>query len=114
MEFQSRKKSQEIIFLIGLMPIITMLLFFIVTAVWSAGPMMDGYTLDVSQSGAVNSIRDGKFSAAILNEEKALKIDEELKGPLHPSLVSLYDNLGTLYRYVAVSYTHLTLPTIYS
>ncbi len=79
------------------MPII----LFIVTPVWPAGPMIDGYTLDVSQSGAVNSIPDGKFPTAILNEEKALKIDEELKGPLHPSLVSLYDNLGTLYRYVA-------------
>lgn len=83
------------------MPIITALLFFMAMPVWSAGPMIDGYTLDISQSGAVNSIRDGKFSDAILGEEKALKIDEELKGPLHPSLVSLYDNLGTLYCYVA-------------
>src|SRR5665213_818589 len=81
--------------------IATAFLFIITDSVWCAGPLMDGSILDNSVGIAFNSIRDGKFSEAIQKEEKALKISQELYGPLHPSLVPLYNNLGTLYRFLA-------------
>jgi hypothetical protein len=62
---------------------------------------MDGSIMDDSQNIALNTINEGNFSEAIQNEQKALKIAEEQYGPLHPSLVPLYNNLGTLYRYLA-------------
>lgn len=80
---------------------ITITFFLLVSEARCAGPLMDGSILDNSLGIAFNSIRDGKFSETIQAEEKALKISEELYGPLHPSLASLYNNLGTLYRYLA-------------
>lgn len=79
----------------------TAFLFIVTSPAWCAGPLMDGSILDNSVGIAFNSIRDGKFSEAIQKEEKALKISQELYGPLHPSLVPLYNNLGTLYRFLA-------------
>jgi len=80
---------------------LTNTLFFILVPVWCAGPLMDGSIMDDSQNIALNSINDGKFTEAISNEEKALKIAQEQYGPLHPSLVPFYNSLGSLYRYVA-------------
>src|ERR1700677_171405 len=95
------KNMQKKITLIGFLLILTAFFLIIVKSAWCAGPLMDGSIMDNSIGIAFNSIRDGKFSEAIQNEEKALKISQELYGPLHPSLVPLYNNLGTLYRFIA-------------
>jgi tetratricopeptide (TPR) repeat protein len=93
------KHPQKLFAINRFLLITTAFLFIITSPVWCAGPLMDGSILDNSLGIALNSIRDGKFSEAIQNEEKALKISQELYGPLHPSLVPLYNNLGTLYRF---------------
>jgi tetratricopeptide (TPR) repeat protein len=81
--------------------IVILLLISIGSVAWCAGPLMDGSIMDDSQNIALNTINEGNFSEAIQNEQKALKIAQEQYGPLHPSLVTLYNNLGTLYRYWA-------------
>lgn len=95
------KHLQKLLTLNSFLLIATAFLFIITGPVWCAGPLMDGSILDNSMGIAFNSIRDGKFSEAIQKEEKALKISQELYGPLHPSLVPIYNNLGTLYRFLA-------------
>ncbi len=65
------------------------------------GPVIDGAVYDASRGGAMEWLKEGEFLKAEQAEEKALKIAEEYQGPLHPDLISLYDDLGTLHRYMA-------------
>jgi tetratricopeptide (TPR) repeat protein len=83
----------------GFLPAVTMLL--IMSSAWGDEPMMDSGIFGTSRGGAILSVKEGKFSVAILAEEKALKIAQNEYGPLHPSLVPLYNDLATLHRYLA-------------
>jgi tetratricopeptide (TPR) repeat protein len=94
------KRAQNIATRIGFLHL-AILLFLMKSPAWCAGPLMDGSIMDYSQSTALNSIVDGKFTEAIQAEDKALKIAEQQYGPLHPLLVPFYNNMGTLYRYMA-------------
>ena len=67
----------------------------------AAEPMMDNPVLDTSRVGAFNSARDGGFAGALKAEEEALKIAGDKYGNLHPALVPILDDLGTLHRTLA-------------
>jgi tetratricopeptide (TPR) repeat protein len=66
----------------------------------AAEPMMDSGVFGVSRIQAVNQIREGKFSGAVLSEERALKIVQDRVGPVHPSLVPILNDLASLHRYL--------------
>lgn len=67
----------------------------------AAEPMMDSGIFGVSRMQATNLINEGKFHEALLAEEKALRIAEDRVGPVHPSLVLIFNDLASLHRYLA-------------
>jgi tetratricopeptide (TPR) repeat protein len=72
-----------------------------VSKVLAAEPLMDTDVLLVSCAIVQGSLQNGGFNAAIQAEEKALKIVQDQNGPLHPTLVPLLNDLGTLERCMA-------------
>src|SRR5438034_106546 len=59
---------------------------------------MDTDILLVSRETANGAVQNGEFSQAALLEEKALKITQDQYGLIHPSLVPILNDLGTLQR----------------
>ena len=54
------------------------------------------------RAGAVNLARDGRFREALKVEKQALQIQQSRLGPIHPSLVPILLDMGTLYRHLAL------------
>ncbi|HEY5040084.1 MAG TPA: tetratricopeptide repeat protein, partial [bacterium] len=76
-------------------------LIFFTESAPGAEPMMDRSIFESSRAAGFNLVRDGRFQDAIQVEEKALRIAQDRFGPIHPSLVPLFNDLATLHRYLA-------------
>ena len=62
---------------------------------------MDTNLLLTTRSSVIGLLRDGLLERAVQMEQKALDLAEDQYGLLHPALVPIFDDLGTLYSYRA-------------
>jgi tetratricopeptide (TPR) repeat protein len=60
--------------------------------------MMDGQMLPAVRQSVINYMWIGRFADAAVQEEKALRLAQAKYGSLHPKLVPILNDLGTLYR----------------
>jgi len=75
-------------------------LLFPIRACLGAEALMDGSVLDVAKASAANFVKEGLFFNALRSEERALKMTQEDLGPIHPSLVPILNDIGTIHRYM--------------